>query len=224
MGNLVTETLCFFAAVVYPTHASLKAIQSGSREDSLQWLAYWVLHALLTSAEELFDAALAWCACVRPAGRASRAHARVCVRTHTGVPRPLAQRRRRSPASPQTASARVPLYDELKLLFLLWAVAPQFKVRRSRLLARPRAALTKFGRAAVLRLFSRGQRTCLSAMCCRCSRNTTCRRARPRAAREPQMSRQRWTRRPPFFARWKPRSGLLDRPSGRWLSRTRWLS
>ena len=52
----------FFAAVVYPTHASLKAIQSGSREDSLQWLAYWVLHALLTSAEELFDAALAWCA------------------------------------------------------------------------------------------------------------------------------------------------------------------
>ena len=52
----------FFAAVVYPTHSSLKAIQSGSREDSLQWLAYWVLHALLTSAEELFDAALAWCA------------------------------------------------------------------------------------------------------------------------------------------------------------------
>lgn len=47
---------------MYPTHASLKAIQSGSREDSLQWLAYWVLHALLTSAEELFDAALAWCA------------------------------------------------------------------------------------------------------------------------------------------------------------------
>ena len=82
MGNLVTETLwcvaaafaasrmpsvhafarSFFAAVVYPTHSSLKAIQSGSREDSLQWLAYWVLHALLTSAEELFDAALAWCA------------------------------------------------------------------------------------------------------------------------------------------------------------------
>ena len=52
----------FFAAVVYPTHSSLKAIQSGSREDSLQWLAYWVLHALLMSAEELFDTALAWCA------------------------------------------------------------------------------------------------------------------------------------------------------------------
>jgi hypothetical protein len=59
MGNIVTETLwcvmhasaanaacaltqvalclrSFFAAVIYPTHASLKAIQSGSRDEGLQ--------------------------------------------------------------------------------------------------------------------------------------------------------------------------------------------
>ncbi len=61
MGNLVTETLVFFVARVYPAHASLLAVQSGSREESVQWLCYWVLYALLASVEEVFEAALEWC-------------------------------------------------------------------------------------------------------------------------------------------------------------------
>lgn len=61
-SNIVTETLLFVAGVVYPAHASLLAVQSSSREDSVQWLCYWVLRALLVSLEEVFEFALEWCA------------------------------------------------------------------------------------------------------------------------------------------------------------------
>jgi hypothetical protein len=47
----------------------------------------------------------------------------------------------------EVLACRVPLYDELKLLFLLWAVAPQFKARAARAVRACACALT--GRAAL---------------------------------------------------------------------------
>ncbi|XP_010249084.1 PREDICTED: protein HVA22-like isoform X2 [Nelumbo nucifera] len=41
-------------------YASVRAIESTSRNDDEQWLAYWILYSFLTLAEMVFQTILAW--------------------------------------------------------------------------------------------------------------------------------------------------------------------
>ena len=70
MGNMMVEALLFSVGLVYPVHLSLSAIQSGSRDDSLQVLCYWMLHALLLTVEELLESVIVMCASRRLPGDA----------------------------------------------------------------------------------------------------------------------------------------------------------
>jgi hypothetical protein len=65
MGNMLVEALLFSVGLVYPVHLSLSAIASGSRDDSLQVLCYWMLHALLLTVEELLESVIVMCASSR---------------------------------------------------------------------------------------------------------------------------------------------------------------
>jgi hypothetical protein len=60
MGLLIEASL-FAVGLVYPVHLSLNAIASGSRDDSLHVLCFWMLHAVLLSAEELLEGVVALC-------------------------------------------------------------------------------------------------------------------------------------------------------------------
>ncbi|MCD7463211.1 HVA22-like protein e [Datura stramonium] len=46
--------------LIYPLHASIVAIESTSKLDDEQWLAYWILYSFLTLAEMLFQPILDW--------------------------------------------------------------------------------------------------------------------------------------------------------------------
>ncbi|CAK7336755.1 unnamed protein product [Dovyalis caffra] len=46
--------------LLYPLYASVVAIESPSREDDEQWLAYWILYSFLTLAEMLLQSILQW--------------------------------------------------------------------------------------------------------------------------------------------------------------------
>ncbi|GLI69129.1 hypothetical protein VaNZ11_013684 [Volvox africanus] len=70
--------LCLITQVVYPTYASLKAIQSVSKVDDTQWLTYWVIYAISTTFEAVAEFVLEW----------------------------------------------IPLYYEIKLLIIIWMIAP----------------------------------------------------------------------------------------------------
>ncbi|PNH01448.1 Receptor expression-enhancing protein 5 [Tetrabaena socialis] len=51
---------CLLIELIYPTFASLKAIQSSDRLDDTQWLTYWVVYAVLSTAQSLASVFLAW--------------------------------------------------------------------------------------------------------------------------------------------------------------------
>ncbi|XP_055801936.1 HVA22-like protein e [Solanum dulcamara] len=46
--------------LIYPLYASIVAIESTSKLDDEQWLAYWILYSLLTLVEMLFQPILNW--------------------------------------------------------------------------------------------------------------------------------------------------------------------
>ncbi|KAG6753246.1 hypothetical protein POTOM_043296 [Populus tomentosa] len=46
--------------LLYPLYASVVAIESPSREDDKQWLAYWILYSFLTLTEMLLQSLLEW--------------------------------------------------------------------------------------------------------------------------------------------------------------------
>ncbi|CAN0915877.1 HVA22-like protein e [Linum grandiflorum] len=46
--------------LLYPLYASVIAIESPSKDDDEQWLAYWILYSFLTLSEMLLQAVLEW--------------------------------------------------------------------------------------------------------------------------------------------------------------------
>ncbi|CAI8599066.1 unnamed protein product [Vicia faba] len=46
--------------LLYPLYASVVAIESPSKVDDEQWLAYWIIYSFLTLGEMLFQPALEW--------------------------------------------------------------------------------------------------------------------------------------------------------------------
>ncbi|KAH0682201.1 hypothetical protein KY289_019953 [Solanum tuberosum] len=46
--------------LIYPLYASIVAIESTSKLDDEQWLAYWILYSFLTLVEMLFQPILNW--------------------------------------------------------------------------------------------------------------------------------------------------------------------
>ncbi|CAI9096624.1 OLC1v1032816C1 [Oldenlandia corymbosa var. corymbosa] len=47
-------------SLVYPLYASIRAIETKSRDDDRQWLTYWVLYSLITLFELTFWKVLEW--------------------------------------------------------------------------------------------------------------------------------------------------------------------
>ncbi|KAK9926603.1 hypothetical protein M0R45_023823 [Rubus argutus] len=68
-------------ATAYPLYASVMAIESTSKLDDEQWLAYWIIYSFLTLLEMVLQPALEW----------------------------------------------LPIWYEVKLVFVAWLVLPQFK-------------------------------------------------------------------------------------------------
>ncbi|GMN56596.1 hypothetical protein TIFTF001_025713 [Ficus carica] len=68
-------------ALLYPLYASVVAIESTSKLDDEQWLAYWILYSFLTLVEMVLQPALEW----------------------------------------------IPIWYDVKLVFVAWLVLPQFK-------------------------------------------------------------------------------------------------
>lgn len=52
--------LCNLIGFVYPAYASIKAIESPSKDDDTVWLTYWVVYALFGLAEFFSDLLLFW--------------------------------------------------------------------------------------------------------------------------------------------------------------------
>ncbi|PSS07653.1 HVA22-like protein [Actinidia chinensis var. chinensis] len=67
--------------LLYPLYASVIAMESTSKLDDEQWLAYWILYSFLTLMEMLLQPILEW----------------------------------------------VPIWYDMKLVFVAWLVLPQFK-------------------------------------------------------------------------------------------------
>ncbi|XP_012584826.1 PREDICTED: receptor expression-enhancing protein 6 isoform X4 [Condylura cristata] len=52
--------LCNLIGFVYPAYASIKAIESPSKEDDTVWLTYWVVYGLFALVEFFSDLLLSW--------------------------------------------------------------------------------------------------------------------------------------------------------------------
>eukprot|EP00946_MAST-07B_sp_MAST-7B-sp1_P004142 g4142.t1 len=52
--------LCNILGFVYPTYASIKALESPQTDDDKQWLTYWVLYAFFSLIEHFTDTLLYW--------------------------------------------------------------------------------------------------------------------------------------------------------------------
>eukprot|EP01023_Acetabularia_acetabulum_P007380 TRINITY_DN1317_c0_g1_i2.p3 TRINITY_DN1317_c0_g1~~TRINITY_DN1317_c0_g1_i2.p3 ORF type:complete len:157 (+),score=31.13 TRINITY_DN1317_c0_g1_i2:102-572(+) len=56
----LTNILCYFVALLYPTYASFKAIESVGGDDDKQWLTYWVVYSLMSLVEVMVEWILEW--------------------------------------------------------------------------------------------------------------------------------------------------------------------
>ncbi|CAL4984587.1 unnamed protein product [Urochloa decumbens] len=75
--------------LLYPLYASVQAMESPSKLDDEQWLAYWILYSFITLMEMVLES-LIYC----------------CL---------------------QELISRIPIWYELKLLFIAWLVLPNFR-------------------------------------------------------------------------------------------------
>ncbi|KAF7236409.1 Receptor expression-enhancing protein 6, partial [Varanus komodoensis] len=55
-----TSLVCDLISFVYPAYASMKAIESPSKEDDTLWLTYWVVYGIFSVAEFFSDTFLYW--------------------------------------------------------------------------------------------------------------------------------------------------------------------
>lgn len=67
--------------LLYPSYASVQAMESSSKLQDEQWLAYWILYSLITLMEMVLHSLICW----------------------------------------------IPIWYELKLLFIVWLVLPNFR-------------------------------------------------------------------------------------------------
>ncbi|KAF2577160.1 hypothetical protein HID58_051656 [Brassica napus] len=65
--KLESDTSCLFSPrvrpvvmLLYPLYASVLAIESPSKADDEQWLAYWILYSFLTLSELILQSLLEW--------------------------------------------------------------------------------------------------------------------------------------------------------------------
>merc|ERR1719502_2504297 len=54
------QFLCNLVGFVYPTYASIQALESPATDDDKQWLTYWVLYAGFSMLEHFTDVLLYW--------------------------------------------------------------------------------------------------------------------------------------------------------------------
>ena len=54
------QLLCNGIGFVYPAYCSVKAIESRSKEDDVQWLMYWVVFSIFSIAEFFSDLLVGW--------------------------------------------------------------------------------------------------------------------------------------------------------------------
>jgi len=52
--------LCFLIGFLYPAYQSVKAIESGRKDDDTQWLTYWVVFSAFSAVENITDLLVSW--------------------------------------------------------------------------------------------------------------------------------------------------------------------
>jgi len=52
--------ICFLIGFLYPAYQSVKAIESGSKDDDTQWLTYWVVFSAFSAVEYASDLFVHW--------------------------------------------------------------------------------------------------------------------------------------------------------------------
>jgi receptor expression-enhancing protein 5/6 len=58
--GLGADFICNLVGFLYPTYASVKAIESKDTADDTQWLVYWVVYGMFTFLETFIDLILYW--------------------------------------------------------------------------------------------------------------------------------------------------------------------
>ncbi|KAF0739376.1 hypothetical protein LEN26_015582 [Aphanomyces euteiches] len=60
MGATISRPVVTTVGVLYPTYASFKALETPQTDDDKQWLTYWVVFSITTSAEEVGEKLVAY--------------------------------------------------------------------------------------------------------------------------------------------------------------------
>ena len=53
MLNVLFRLVCFYAAIVYPMYASMKAIERKRPDDDTMWLTYWIVYISVLMSESI---------------------------------------------------------------------------------------------------------------------------------------------------------------------------
>ncbi|OQR96017.1 hypothetical protein ACHHYP_17308 [Achlya hypogyna] len=55
MGSIISRPVVTSVGVLYPAYASYKALETPAKDDDKQWLTYWVVFSITSSAEEIAE-------------------------------------------------------------------------------------------------------------------------------------------------------------------------